>query len=505
MPQKIALGALFGALLTLALVPFTRTYIFAGFAPWGPDYSLVNPPKLTSDPDLAESAVWVETWAQKVVNRTPVSPEDIGKVITVTRRAAEAEPENAYWWQSLAALESSRGRDDLAKVAWHEGAKKSLWKDYQHDRLMANRARLDPEGHGWSHAAAYDIQNYAVMERIKSYARLVIRNASLETNEGLSARMDTLRNGTLIRNYATLIQLGQYGVQLIEMSAYPSKVQMIRNPSKLVLGRMSFHDLLKNGGRDIDAADADATFRDNDGWTAFADTDQALENATSLKFALALATCFPGGMLWAALFGLGIWRLGEWTANSDRASNLWRYPWCLAIGILMALAVGLLTKSPLSGISVLGAFCLLAWKPPRVRYSGDLALGPLYGFLVLCFGILITVGVTWVAMGVSRAGWTLADRLPIPSEYFGVSNLGVGLLAIGLGIAIVLGPAYAWAYRIDPARIVSRTMVLIGRRMALMCLVFSVLSAPLVLYADKTLGGEMRKIVANEPLYYLQR
>lgn len=504
MPRKIAIGAFFGALATLALVPYTRSFVFAGFGPWGPDYSLTNPPALTSEPDLPESAVWIETWAQKVTKRTPVSADDLNKVITVVRRAAEEEPENAYWWQSIAVLESARGKESAAADAWHEGAKKNLWNDYQHTRLMAKRQILDPQGHGWSYAAAYQIQNYAVIERIKAYARGVVRRSPLDSAEGLTGRMDTLRNGTLIRNYATLVELGEYGVQLIEMSAYPSSVQMIRNPSKLVLGRMTFHDLLKEKGRDIDAAEADAAFRDNDGWTAFTDSNMALENARPMQFSLLLSSCLPGALLWASILGLVLWWLGEWTAKSEKATNAWRYPLCLVLGAAIAVTAGMLTKSILAGVSVFGAFALLAWKPSRVRYSGNLELGPLYGFLLLCFGTLMLVGTVWLATGASRAGWTLADRLPIPDEYFGISGMAVGILMVGLGFAISLGPAYAWAHRIDPPRIVSRSLSLIGHRMAIFCAVFAVIAAPVALYADRTLGDEMRKIVSNEPLYYLQ-
>lgn len=503
--QKIAYGVVLGAFATLVLLPYTRTFVFAGFAPWGPTSQISGPTKLTGDPDLNESAAWVETWAQKVASRMPVSTKDLDKIHTVVSRAVEKEPENAYWWQVLATLEEERNRPREAALAWREGSKRRLWDDYQHRRTMARRYAMDPIWHGWSYALAYDQQDLSVAERIQSFSRTVIRGAPLDTDEGLTRRVETLKNGELIKNYARTIALGEYGVEMIELAAYPPDLAPIRNPSKLILARMYLHDQLRAKGRDLDAAVVDASYRSNDGWTAFASSGVAAEGSQTLRFALLLTTCFGGGMLWAALVGLLLWGIGTWTSRTDAAANVWRAPWCVVLGLLVGTATGLATASWLAGISVFGAFALLAWKPPKVRYSGELQLGPLYGFLTLSFGVMVAVGVAWLAIGVSQVGWSLAARLPIPDEFYGLAPIIIGLLAVSLGFMISLGPAYAWAYRIDPPRLVSLTLSLVGRRMFATCMMLIVISAPVVVYADRTLGDEMRKIVENEPIYYLQR
>lgn len=503
--QKLAYGAFLGAFATLVLVPFTRPFIFSGFMPWGVSHELSAPTNLTGDPDLNESAVWVETWAQKIAKRTAVTPKDLEKVTTVVERATVAEPDNAYWWQVLAVLEASQDRGGKADSAWRQASKKPRWNDYQHSRLMARRAMIDPVGHGWSYALAYGQHDYSVVERIQSYARNVIRSAPLESDAGLTRRVETLRNGQLIRNYATSITLGEYGVEMIELAAYPPDLAPINNPSKLILARMFLHDKLREKGRDLDAGEVDASYRSNDGWTAFANSDVALDNASSLSLALLMTTCFGGGMLWASLVGLVFWGLGSWSSRTDASASLWRFPWCVILGVAIGVGTGFATGSALAGAGVFGAFGLLAWRPPRVRYAGDLTLGPLYGFLVLVFGVLITVAVAWLAMGASQVGWSIAAQLPFPDDYYGFAPMVIGLAAIGLGFAISLGPAYGWAYRIDPPRLVSLTLSLMGRRIFATCLMLVVISAPVVVYADRTLGNEMRNIVENEPIYYLHR
>jgi len=503
--QRIAIGALIGALATLVVAPYTRPFIFSGFAPWGLDHSLSVPTKLTPDPGLNESAAWVETWAQKIARRRSVSTDDLQKVLTVAKRAAEAEPENAFWWQSLAVLESAAGNTRAAETAWREGAKKQFWNDYQHSRLEARRHRVDPQGHGWSYALAYGQTDLSVMERIQAYARNLIRTSPLETNEGLTRRVATLKNGELIRNRARSITLGEYGVEIIELAAYPPDLAPINNPSKLILARMYFHDQLRARNRDIDASVVDACYRANDGWTAFASSDVARENATALGYGLLLSTCFAGGLLWAALIGLALWLVGWWSMLSDATSRIWRSPICILIGLALGAGVFIGSGSITAAAGVFGAFAFLAWTPPKVRYSGDLVLGPLYGFLVMVFGILATFGVTAFAIGTSRVGWSLAYRLGAPDEYYAFPPMAIGLIAVGIGFAIALAPAYAWAYRIHPPRIAGLTLELMGRRIFTVCLLLIVLSVPVALYAEGTLGEEMRNIFANEPNYYLQR
>lgn len=503
--QRLALGALIGALATLVFAPYTRPFIFSGFAPWGLNKDLMIPSKLTADPGLNESAAWVETWAQKIARRRSVSTEDLLKVLTVARRAAEKEPENAYWWQSVAVLESARGNAKAAEAAWKQGAKQSLWNDYQYSRLEARRHLADPLGHGWSYALAYGQYDLSVLERIQGYARSLIRTAPLETSDGLTRRVDTLKNGQLIRNRARAVAVGEYGVEIIELAAYPPDLAPINNPSKLILARMYFHDQLRARKRDLDASIVDACYRANDGWTAFASSDVALQNATSLGMALLVSTCFAGGMLWAAIVGLFLWGVGWLTSRSESGARVWRSPWCILIGLILGGAVGLGAGSIPAGLGVLGAFAFLAWQPPKVRYSGELVLGPLYGFLVMVFGVLTTIAAAALAIGSSRVGWSLAYRLGAPDEYYGFPPMAVGLAAIGIGFAIALAPAYAWAYRIDPPRLASLTLEIMGRRMFAVCSLLIVLSVPVALYAEQTLGDEMRKIFSNEPNYYLQQ
>lgn len=500
---KLLIGAIIGACLALLVSSEVRAHWFAGWLISRNPVAEIAPTQLSKPDSMAESGQWVILAAERLQRKLPISKADWNKLDTVLARAVAVDRGNAFWLQMTAAFQHSRSRSAEALVTWKQAARGSRWNDYQTGKMLELRRRMDSHGSTWSAAVAYGRTSDAPTQLIEQYARYLIRQSSLDTENGLDRRYRTLQNGDLIRKFARSVQTGEAGAGIVEIAAYPSDLSPILGPHKLLLTRLEFQNKLRAYGMGIQAEVADRAFRNSDGWAAYANSSRSNGRVNQIRWQALFTDCGPGALLWVAIVGLGLWALGWNSERSPRFARLWEWPFCVMIGSFLGIMVILTTQFELAGLALAAAFCFLGWRPHLTRDPADLPFGPLYRFSLLVLGVMIGVCVLGYAIGLSRVGWLLCDSLEVPLEYYGASPIFAGVAALTFGLLVGIAPAFGWAYRIDPTRIAAATFHAVGRALAISGIVGSIILTPLSMYISGQTSTDLTKILENEPLFYL--
>src|SRR5687767_4935762 len=137
---RALLGAVLGALLTLALHPASRPFVLGAASRVTPKAVVqtvdmqsteVQPPE-----DLLGVSLWVQLGLERLVSGHGLSPAELKSLLQVADAAIERERQNAFWHQAKAVLLLQSGKNNQAAAAWHRGAIADYWKDFQTERLQ---------------------------------------------------------------------------------------------------------------------------------------------------------------------------------------------------------------------------------------------------------------------------------------------------------------------------------------------------------------------------------
>ncbi|HRK22954.1 MAG TPA: hypothetical protein PLX06_14145, partial [Fimbriimonadaceae bacterium] len=310
LPGRIAVGALLGAVVTLAIHPLSQRYVFSAYRDIGPSEVLRSSPWLAKNlkvlpkpTNTLEASLWMQVGAELLVEGTSIPTKDMESLIAVSTAAARGDPDNAFWPQMRAVFQWNAGLEREAVESWKQAANALQWNDYQSQRLEAVRSSLSRRNGGpmgWHFLTAYYERSLAPARTIEWIARLFFLRLKLEDKEILELRVATVRNGAALRDGSRAVAVGGYGVKLIEYSCAPFGAQNPRvTPREQILSLDALIASLRTSGMEQSVDVVDKAFRDNDAWFALTQPANAVESARRLAGYSILTATLPG-----LLFGM---------------------------------------------------------------------------------------------------------------------------------------------------------------------------------------------------------
>src|SRR5687767_14361237 len=169
--RRIGIGALIGAILTLAIHPISRRYVLTPFLEIGRSEAMSQtlwlPRNLDVLPvprDMLIASVWMQTGAEMLVAGRAMSPGDLTRLIEVAEASAKGDPDNAFWPQIGAVFHLKAGNKERAIQQWLRASHATRWNDYQSHRLQRVKQDLQAVDGGpmsWHIAAAYSQRSTA--------------------------------------------------------------------------------------------------------------------------------------------------------------------------------------------------------------------------------------------------------------------------------------------------------------------------------------------------------
>lgn len=507
------IGALFGALLTLFIHPYSRERLFVGPLSWG------SPPKamyqdlamgrdsLPQPKSLADYSLWMEVGAQRIVLRQPTSSREWKNLLGASSRAARLEPDNAYWHQMGAVFLLAAQNRRLAQVRWTEASKRTRWDDGQTARLLAHNKRVTAAyGAGaWSLAAAYPRRSVASARTIELFARDVARNASLTSIDGLRLRYATLANGRLMRDGARAMQVLELGIAVVELASYPPNLTSINSPRKLLLARADLFNRLIAAKLTVQGEEADRAFRGNDAWLGYPNSAEAARDFEAQATLELIAVSIVPACLLATILGIGLWLAASSVEDSGWVERLCAPPWIVVIGVGLALGTFAATRSFLVSIAVAASAGFLGFGPSRARSRPGLELGPLHSLLLGLIGVIVLGSVGGMVAQFSLPGRELVDAIGYPDLALGGLGPILGIGIAGISMVSVISTFYAVVHHISTSKVFIRSVAQLGKTLAIGALGIAVLASPVALWADRAIAAEMMQRLTNEPVFYYLR
>src|SRR5687768_5479598 len=134
------IGAILGALLTLAIHPASRPFVLGAAGRVTPSAVVdtvdmkstsVEPPR-----DLLGASLWLQLGLERLESDVALSPGELRSLLSVADAAIERERQNAFWHQGKAVLLLRDGKRAEAEQAWERAAVADYWRDYQTERLQ---------------------------------------------------------------------------------------------------------------------------------------------------------------------------------------------------------------------------------------------------------------------------------------------------------------------------------------------------------------------------------
>ena len=198
----------------------------------------------------------------------------------------------------------------------------------------------------------------------------------------------------------------------------------------------------------------------------------------------------------AVLYGLGLAVDRAWGGE-----KLLKWPYVLAITVLLGALGTALTRDLFAGLTTALCAAFLGVTPPHVRRNRPEDLGPLFTFLVIVLAMLFGLTSIGFLLGTTPAASGLLPVLGVPGDYYNTPLL-LGLAAVFLGLLLLAVPMWGLAQRLAVPHVLSLALRRFGASLAVGGLALGIILTPLVVYADRELAHTMNQLVGNEPLYY---
>lgn len=519
-------GAAIGALVVLFLHPASRPFMSSGFH-WGYSKTFRETPLILSNHavlphpnSLLNDSLWMETGAQNLDSRPPLTKNKLDMLLEVARRAAEADPQNAYWFQmrALFANEETKRKDvppvrrtqmrELAFRCWHQGAECARWDDQQTTRLRAIQKDLANEFGGpaaWQYAVVYPLRTAGPAEKIEGLGYEMIKGLGFESRHDLAIRYDTLVNGRLLRQGSRSLQIGQVGATLVEIASYPRELRFAKTPRKLILTRMAFYNDLQRAGMHDEADLANRTFQSNDAWLAFTRQQEISSHADQLRILSGFTITLPSALLLVSAVGGLLWLLSALAKWKPELLKIVEPPIAPAVGVVLSALVYSATSLVLPTLAVAGCFGFLAFGPTHQRSHAPEQLGTIFELVVFALGCILALFCSFFFIGLSTPAMHIFNSISgFPPEFYGGSTLWLGLAGMIIGLLLLAGVIWAISQRMTTSSVEVLAFRQLGKGIFLGCLTLAILFTPISLITDRLLQAPLGQLVANEPLYYYE-
>lgn len=528
---RALLGAAFGAILTLAVHPVSRPYLEEAIVRYPADAiaSLAGSdhPVLPLPDSAPNASEWLQVAADKFLHGQKLSQSELLTLLGLDQEGEEAQEDNAFWPQMRAVLLHLMGRNSEARESWRRASNCTRWDDGQSDRLLNERDRL-VRTLGWNQAWTYGYvffnRSDAAAAVIQHYAQKLVGSTTLDTAEGLRTRYYTIVNGDLLRDGSHSIKVGLHGYDMVERASYPPSLSGTPRPKRIWIAETILTARLRQAGMVEESRRAFEAFDHNDWWRALTGIDPGPtgpqgETHSLLRAALPDETpdenlrdlCLisiglaglPGAMGLASILGAGLLLVGS--LLQARLSNIRFFPTlaitavALSLGCLAFLATRLVPVGVCVAVTV--EFLAVGPGTPRARRSDD--LGPLFNLTMASTWLVLLGAFGLFICAVSSSARALGPELGPAGEYFTNSATFLGIATIALSMICLVSPLYATVRRFGTPDILALSLRRIGRFGAVVALTLCVIGGPATVLADRACARELRKIVENEPVYYM--
>lgn len=511
---RVWLGAAIGALIVLVAHPMSRPFYQCYLWRLGDSRVLAEstylasnvrtPPEPTDD---LRAAFWIALAADAVQRSRPLSRDDAGKLARLCTAYAELDPENAFWRQVLSLTLWELGDMEGSKRAWIQASFAARWNDLETERLRQVLAELRHEFSGvmgWHYAALYPERSLAVPKLIQRQASRFSAGPFNSPSEELDLRTATLINGVLIRQHARTLAAGEIGAAIVANSYRTAKQGPNTNSRRYdLLQRYSLIDRLRDAGRDAEALQMEALFRDNDGWLGLANTDEARDRLSEASWmALAIAAT-PGIGLVLAAIGALVAMGGVFIERYRGAQALFTPAFSAFAGVVLALSVYAITRLVMPALWVALLLGFFAFVPSKVRSRTPSDLGIGYSATIGAFALIVAVLAGYFVVGLGAPGLRLLPLLDVPREYGSGSVVVLAITGVVLGLTLATAPAWGMIQRLPAPRLAGHALRRLGTTMLVGCLVLSLVAGPVAVVADHSVADMLRMQLENEPLYLL--
>lgn len=510
--RRAALGAIFGALIVLAVHPASRHLYIPSAMAWGPSSSLeashwTNAGQLPKQvQSLSDASAWITDACERLVTKRQRSREEVQTFLEITTRAAASDPSNAFWLQVQAVILNASGNRTAAIQAWKLAARKAMWNDYQSRRFeMAVEEAIKRHGdQSWIRAALYSRRSTAAVRLTEAFSRQILMSIGIEDREHLLLRYETLANGELIRDGSRHIAIAELGEAIIEAASHPPSMVATSTPKGLLISRLKFINALREHGLEVEADQANQALLENEAWQAMTNREDPKHTFSDLARASVATSILPVSFLASSSFGLLLWIIGKLLGRLDLARSICRPPWNAILGVTFATLAYAVTGLWIAAMTTALAFGLLAIGPPKGRTRPDNELGPLYRFMLIVITVAMALLISGFVAGASTPGYHVLESINVPKEFRDGSTLFLGLVGVCLVFSLLLAPAWALVRRIETSAVLVKTLTELGAGLATLGLVLSVLAGPASLFADLKVREPLSQILTNESLYYLK-
>jgi hypothetical protein len=516
-------GAAVGALLVLFIHPASRPFLLTALSRWGSSKTFQNNPlvieslkELPKVTGLDVASVYMQVGAERALHPQSGQAGDWPSLMSVAAHAAQQDPDNAFWVQMQAVLTDAMSKTvppaqranlrNLAIEEWGKASHLARWDDYQTRKLGKLQAQLAVESGGpaaWQYAAVYPLRGTAPIDAIGEFARNLVLNLDSTSKSALILRYETLMNGRLIREGSRSIAIGEAGVNMVESASYPKEIAATKNPRVMVITRAEFYNQLVHAGMTDQARQVLDTFKSNEGWLAFLRQENIGAETRDLRFLSVFTIVLPGALLAISLFGGLLWLIAALLRLKPGLMKIVEIPYGPAIGLALAIIVYTFTHLPLASLAVFACFGFLAFTPRNDRSRVNEPLGTAFELVQVILGCVLVILLVGFLVGLSTPGCQVFEELDVPKEFYGGSTLLLGLAGIVVALLSLAAPLWAVIQRIATPSILLAALRQFGRGLFLACLSLAIIATPICVLADRYVRGELGKIVANEPVFYL--
>jgi hypothetical protein len=498
-------GALLGAILTIAIHPVSRPYLLNAIPSRSPiEVPLPFPDPLPVPDTPIEASAWLHVGAERLQNRVAITAEQLKGLAALSRRYGGTEPDNAFWPMSEAVFEHQLGNIQAANDAWVVASKRPGYDDYQTKRLTRIVLQLShgdvPQG--WEYAVAYRLRSFAMAQRIEGFAKSLVSHLGRQTKPDLSLRFATLLNGNLLRDGSRNLQIMESGVSIVELASHPMELKSEPSIRRLLLAHFEFKEALNRIGQPEDAQRIEASYNENDGWSALTRREDPEKFASSVALQCGVWPAIPGCILASGILGGALWGLGYALRRISPPATLGI---ALSLGAIASVLVWALTHFFLAVAPVIfsSLFVLLTPKKTRQRPPDD--LGPLLWVVVLGLSSAALVFLSAAAICTSRPFAANLPALAPEIASLADARLSIAFFLFTFAAIYLISPLWAMVQRIATTHVFARAAQMVGATLGTLALVATVIVTPLAIYYEGQCSQTMKMLLENEPVYYVRQ
>ncbi|MCC7230009.1 MAG: hypothetical protein IT203_06415 [Fimbriimonadaceae bacterium] len=505
-------GALLGAVLTIVVHPVSRAYITRAFPPTTSSTKIAvaalpsafpNPLPEPTSPSLA--SLWIHVSAERMLAGRNLDHKQVQALVELCDREEKADPANAFWSMGKTLFYSKLGREDLARQNWLDAAIKKDFDDYQNLRLNEVRNQLAAkfESGAWQYAYAFRLRSRALAQSWEAYAKRLVNQLSRESKEDLELRFATLINGSQLRDRSRNLDIMKSGVAIVEIASHPEGLSFEASPRRLLIAHSEFKESLRRAGFAEQADRVDRSYNENDAWNALTGREDTTENVSSLTLESSIWPSLPGVMLQCTFFGLVLWITGVGLNRLLDTSRVNGLVIPTGAALVLCISIWFLTDSWLALAASFASCLFLLLNPKSTRRQPPKDMGPL--LKVVIFTLAMTF-VTFAAFALlSSTLPVLANLSAFESQFatFANANLAAALALICLTATYLISPLWAHAQRVATLFVFSHCVRMMGTMTIFLALTLCVALTPICIFKETESRQTLKKLMENEPLYYL--